>query len=96
MAVLLKDGDQELDYSQKFLCTVYSMTNGLVEEQMDILDVLATTSYDFLSISTVVYNSRLFFAFIGTIASNMDSLQPLDKQQLDFCIRVPFSLMLRC
>jgi hypothetical protein len=29
--VLLKNFDQELDYAQKFLCTLYSMTNGLVE-----------------------------------------------------------------
>jgi hypothetical protein len=39
MAVLLNEGDQELDYAQKFLCTLCSMTNGLVEEQRDILDV---------------------------------------------------------
>ena len=44
MAVLLNDGDQELDYAQKFLCTLYSMTNGLVEEQRDILDVLEYAS----------------------------------------------------
>lgn len=44
MAVLLKNFDQELDYAQKFLCTLYSMTNGLVEEQRDILDVLEYTS----------------------------------------------------
>ena len=44
MAVLLNDGDQELDYAQKFLCTLYSMTNGLVEEQRDILDVLGYAS----------------------------------------------------
>ncbi len=44
MAVLLKDVDQELDYAQKFLCTLYSMTNGLVEEQRDIFDVLEYAS----------------------------------------------------
>jgi hypothetical protein len=44
MALLLKNFDQELDYAQKFLCTLYSMTNGLVEEQRDILDVLEYTS----------------------------------------------------
>jgi hypothetical protein len=44
MAVLLKDEDQELDYAQKFLCTLYSMTNGLVEEQRNILDVLEYAS----------------------------------------------------
>jgi hypothetical protein len=38
MAVLFKDGDQELDYAQKFLCTLYSMTNGLVKEQRDMID----------------------------------------------------------
>jgi hypothetical protein len=44
MAVLFNDGDQELDYAQKFLCTLYSMTNGFVEEQRDILDVLEYAS----------------------------------------------------
>ena len=44
MAVILKDEDQELDYAQKFLCTLYSMTNGLVEEQRNILDVLEYAS----------------------------------------------------
>ena len=44
MAVLLNDGDQELDYAQKFLCTLYSMTNGLVEEHRDVLDVLEYAS----------------------------------------------------
>ena len=44
IAVLLKDGDQELDYAQKFLCTLYSMTNGLVEEQRDMLEVLEYAS----------------------------------------------------
>ena len=44
MAVLLKDEDQELDYAQKFLCTLYSMTNGLIEEQRNILDVLEYAS----------------------------------------------------
>jgi len=44
MPVLLNDNDQELDYAQKFLCTLYSMTNGPVEEQRDILDVLEYAS----------------------------------------------------
>ena len=44
MAVLIKHGDQELDYAQKFLCTLYSMTNGLVDEQRDMLDVLEYAS----------------------------------------------------
>jgi len=44
VATLLNDGDQELDYAQKFLCTLYSMTNGLIEEQRDILDVLEYAS----------------------------------------------------
>jgi hypothetical protein len=44
VAVLIKHGDQELDYAQKFLCTLYSMTNGLVEEQRDMLDVLEYAS----------------------------------------------------
>jgi hypothetical protein len=44
MAVLIKHGDQELDYAQKFLCTLYSMTNGLVDEQRDMLDVLEYSS----------------------------------------------------
>jgi hypothetical protein len=44
MAVSFKDGDQELDYAQKFLCTLYSMTNGLVEEQRNMLDVLEYAS----------------------------------------------------
>lgn len=41
IAVLLKDGDQELDYAQKFLCTLYPMTNGLVEEQRDMLVIVS-------------------------------------------------------
>ena len=44
MAVLIKHDDQELDYAQKFLCTLYSMTNGLVDEQRDMLDVLKYSS----------------------------------------------------
>lgn len=44
MEVLHKHGDQELDYAQKFLCTLYSMTNGLVDEQRDMLDVLEYAS----------------------------------------------------
>jgi hypothetical protein len=41
-------GDQELNYAQKFLCTLYSMTDGLVEEQRDMLDVL-----EYISISSL-------------------------------------------
>jgi hypothetical protein len=44
MTALLNDRDQELDYAQQFLCTLYSMTNGLVEEQRDIIDVLENSS----------------------------------------------------